>query len=167
MIYLIIGLFIVSFSLLLYMFEKMYTKGRKLPLKGIKETGVPIVTFTHKGKPLNFIVDTGSSNNIISTNVYKQLEKVDISSEVSSVYGVDGNNISIGGTVLTYLQCDKKVYLASFEVMNIPALDKFSSEENINIAGFIGSNFLSKYNWVIDFSHNNLYTYFKNVKNIK
>lgn len=116
---------------------------------------VPIVSFIHNNKTVNFIIDSGSSNSIININAIQDFEhKLLKTKNDSHVSGIDGNRIK---TTLTYIELTKDNHTFSdiFQIMPIPGIDNINKrcEGSIVIHGIIGNTFLKKYQFLIDYKY--------------
>lgn len=126
--------------------------------------GVPIVTFKNNNKKFNFILDTGASKSVIDSNILNKLEYNELDVQ-SSVFGMEGNTIkcSFVDVPLYYHGCE---FNEEFQSVNMKqTFDQVKSEFGVQVVGILGSSFLSKYDYVLDFDK--LVAYCKNKKSKK
>ena len=118
--------------------------------QGFQLTELPIVSLYHEGKPFNFLLDTGSNDSIIDSNILNKM-KHEMTDQQSNLYGMEGNcqvvkkcNIvlSYDGVDFPYeyLICDMK-----------EAFGKIKAESGVTLHGIIGSKFFNTYKYVLDF----------------
>lgn len=141
------------------------TKAIKRLLKGNKETEdkniisfkpgfalteLPIVSLYQGDVSFNFLLDTGSNDSIIDSNVLDRIEHTP-SDKTSNLYGMEGNaqvvrrcNITVSHEGVDYpyeyLICDMK-----------QAFGKIKAESGVTLHGIIGSKFFNEYKYVLDF----------------
>lgn len=120
----------------------------------IGATKVPVVSFMHKGKIVNFVVDSGASNSLIYSEYIELFDYKTIENVSSNVCGIDGNRIK-AAIARIELTRNNIVFSDDFQVVNIPGLDKLKS---MGVVGILGTSFFRKYNFVIDFVDLKLYS---------
>lgn len=113
---------------------------------------VPIVSFEHNGKTVNFIIDSGASQSLINTKSIKQFDYKLIENASSSVYGVDGNRVK-AALAHVELTKEKHKFKEVFQIMSIPGLDNMNQKSDIEIHGILGSSFLKRYQFLINYKH--------------
>lgn len=118
---------------------------------------VPVISFEHKGKIVNFIIDSGASHSVINKSSLNEFDFRLIENVEGKVYGVEGNAIE---TNLAYITLEKNGHKFQdiFQVMEVPGLSKIKKDHNVEIHGFLGSQFLKKYQFLINYRHLNAYT---------
>ena len=144
--------------------KNMKTKNSKSLLsfsfsKGFTSPNVPITTFYQGDKELNFIIDTGSDDNVINRNALKEIqyEMIDHNGTLAGVGGVfkvEACNISF--------QYEGEDFTAKFLIADHlqQAFDDIRKAHAIHLHGMLGSKFLMENNIVLDF--NNMVAYNKN-----
>lgn len=133
---------------------KDYNRRPKNPLTFDKDlfkiVGMPIIKLYNNGKVFHFVVDSGAALSTIDVDSLKNLEysKTNI---VGTAYGIDGNIVETS-TVCITLHYDKVSLPNNFQVLDLSQMcENFEKEHNIHLAGLLGSDFLSKYEYVLDF----------------
>lgn len=143
-----------------------YTKSKKhcIPFT-LDYAGVPVITLMIDNDTYQFMVDTGSSHSSIMKRVVTQLNM--------PIQNLKGSGISFNG-ITRNLQCcyltfhfDSIFYIEGF--MIIPEQQEYAlNETNVStgysIAGILGSDFLKKYGWVIDYRKSIIYNKCKRKK---
>ena len=124
---------------------------------------LPIVSLTNNNQSFNFLVDTGANYSVIDELVLDKLSYVS-TEEAGSVYGVDGAVIPIVYVDIELCHGDVK-FTDSFQAIRVHAFDNIKNTYGIEIAGILGSSFLKRYNFTIDFKDLIVYTKRKSVKN--
>ena len=110
----------------------------------------PVVVLYNNGNAYNFIVDTGATNSVLNKNFLDLIKHNKIETEDCTLYGIDGNPISVE-YIEVPLYNGKKKFTEDFQVIDVPAFDKLKETENLEVAGFLGSSFLEKNKMSIDF----------------
>lgn len=120
--------------------------------QGFVSPNIPIATFHQGKKKINFLLDTGSDNNVIDTEALKQFEhkKKEDDSSVTNLTGVGGTQ-QVSICSLTF-SCDGEDYTQDFLVTDMKhAFDMIEEDHCIKIHGILGSVFLRENNIVLDF----------------
>lgn len=129
--------------------------------KGFTSPNLPIATFYQGDKELNFIIDTGSDDNIINSSVLKDIkyEEVEHNGTLAGVGGV----FEVKACKLSF-QLDGENFTAKFIVSDHlqEAFDNIRKAHAIPLHGMLGSKFLMSNNIVLDF--NNMVAYNKKQK---
>lgn len=144
----IILIFVVSCIYIKYEISKsIYV----LPFLGsVKDLKFPIITFDCQGKKLNFIIDTGSMDSIIDSEVCSTLEGRLLNKQ-STIYGLNGM-LSRAYYILIDLEYKGNKVENLFLTADIKETMKdFKESKGIEIHGLIGSKFLNMYQSVIDY----------------
>lgn len=118
--------------------------------QGFALTQLPIISLYQGDKVLNFLLDTGSNDSIIDSNVLKDIEHT-MSDEKSSLYGLEGNAQEVGkcSITLSYQGLD---YPYEYIVCDMTGpFSKIKAESGVILHGLIGSKFFNTYKYVLDF----------------
>ncbi len=117
---------------------------------------LPIVTVNVNNSRLNFVIDTGCSNSCINKSVTEKL-KIPCKDLGNTHIGIEGNVAHLTTSSIGF-RLKKKNYLFDFNVTNMDNAFNYIKEMNgIQLHGLLGSDFLSKYNYVIDYKDCILY----------
>ena len=137
--------------------KNMKTKNSKSLLsfsfsQGFTSPNVPIATFHQGDKELNFIIDTGSDDNVINKEALKDIEYEMIEHEgtlagIGGVFNVQACKISF--------QHDEDKFSAKFLISDHlqQAFDNIRKAHAIPLHGMLGSEFLMQNNLVLDFTN--------------
>lgn len=143
--------------LLIGVFVNMVEDHNRYKKISFKETmdllNVPIISFVCNGTKLHFLLDTGSSYSHISPEAVALVNgKVEpISSSISST-GAGGMLSSQSHCVLR-LDYNDHLYDSDFIITEqlSQQMDAIKKDFNIDIHGVLGGDFLSRYDYVMDF----------------
>lgn len=113
-------------------------------------TNLPIVTFYQHSKKLNFILDTGSTMNIIDANIIKKLQH-DITTKGTNVTGIGGEKVEVPLTELN-INYKNKEFNDLFQIVDMNTVfTSIKNETGVTLHGLIGNSFMQKYKYVLDF----------------
>lgn len=146
----ILALIIIS-AVVYYFLRKEAIKSTALSFKSAMElTNLPVVTFYSGKKKLNMLLDTGSTDNIISK---EHLESVYFTptGEKRPIFGKDGivTYDEIVNTTISYSGLKFDVSVLSTDMKD--AFDIIKKESGVTIHGILGSDFFARYKYVLDF----------------
>ena len=126
--------------------------------QGFTSPNIPIATFHQGDKEINFIIDTGSDDNVINREALKEIkhEMVEHSGTLAGVGGV----FKVEACNITF-QHGKDSFSTKFLIADHlqQAFDDIKKAHAIHLHGMLGSKFLMSNNIVLDF--NNLVAYNK------
>lgn len=131
----------------------------EFPLRwGLQKTGLPLIVTTctdDAGTVRNmcFLIDTGSTNNILFSFVYEHFQKSFKSlDEQGSVMGFEGQQYETPQIETTF-NFEGQSYTSVFSVLDVSDGMKHVQEESgVQIHGVLGIHFLVDYEWIIDFN---------------
>ena len=128
--------------------------------QGFTSPNIPIATFKQGDKELNFIIDTGSDDNVINRESLKEIEHEMVEHNgtlagVGGVFNVEACNITF--------QHEGDTFTTKFLIADHlqQAFDDIRRAHAIPLHGMLGSKFLMQNNIVLDF--NNMVAYNKGV----
>lgn len=134
------------------LFNKLFGKIEKISFQQAFDlTEMPIITLYQGEKKFNFLLDTGSNNSIIDSNILDQIERK-IINERSSLFGMEGNvkEVSMCKIVLSYKD---KEYEYKYLIQDMKApFDNIKNSTGVTLHGIIGSNFFNEYKYILDFN---------------
>ena len=117
--------------------------------QGFVSPKLPIATFEQDGKKLNFLLDSGSDNNVINKEMLSTLNHEKIET-VTNLAGVGG--VSKTKACRIKFSCGDQEYTEDFLITDLSqAFGLIEQEHCIPLHGIIGSSFLRKNNIVMDF----------------
>lgn len=121
-------------------------------------TNLPVVTFKQGNDKYNFLLDTGSSDNIINSACLKNL-KHEMYEGTSDLTGMDGIKHTVCACDLTFSYKDVEyTYLYLIKDMK-DAFGYIKQETGVTLHGIIGTKFFAQYKYILDFE--NLVAYSK------
>lgn len=115
--------------------------------------GVPIIKCTINGKGARLLIDTGASLNILSKELSKDYgyNVYSINRNDNTVRGIGGIRTMLGVSKAKIRIEDKEMYIP-FQSISMKQLFK-----KLGIVGIIGSRWLSKNDYIIDYTNNTLH----------
>ena len=132
--------------------EDYHTKNSLIRLSFIDTMGrlkLPIVSLTNNGQSFNFLIDTGATLSVIDSNALGKLAYTKVET-TGNAYGVDGNIVPVEYARIE-LNHEKTKFVDEFQIMRVDAFDNIKESDKIEIVGILGSTFLERYNFVIDY----------------
>lgn len=125
---------------------------------GFVSPNIPIATFRQGNKELNFILDTGSDNNVIDKNALNSIEHTIDETKQINLSGVGG--VQCAQICDISFQYDDKEYTEQFLISDLnEAFTLLRKCHAIPLHGMLGSCFMQKNKFVLDF--NNMVAYNK------
>lgn len=117
----------------------------------IKECGLPIVV-TSSSPHLCFLVDTGSTHNVIFSFVLDSIKEIaSFVDSMNTIMGIEGNPTDVPQIKLN-LDFQDNHSQSIFSVIDATsAVSKIQSESGIQIHGIVGIPFLTQNKWILDF----------------
>jgi hypothetical protein len=115
-------------------------------------TEMPIITMFAGNTKVNFLLDTGATQSFIAQSVSNLVtgKESTYSMEVISAQGTEESNCKIIDTVLTYKDRDFDVKLIVNSSLDTSFKD-LKVKKGIILHGILGSDFLDRYSYIIDF----------------
>ena len=119
---------------------------------GLEKTGLPLILTTDNPKNLCFLIDTGSTNDVIFDFVYQHFKDYfTLTDESQDIMGIDG---SLKPTIIVNsdLQFEDLRYKTPFVILEAnDAITQIQAETGIQIHGILGTPFLIENKCLIDF----------------
>lgn len=146
----ILALIIIS-AIVYYFYKKRAIENTALSFRdSMSLTELPVVTFYSGHKKLNLLLDTGSSECIINKTCLGSMWYKDTDS-YKEVFGMEGNTIrnSVISTIISYSGLKFDVDMVAVDMTQ--AFDAIKKESGVTIHGILGSNFFSRYKYILDF----------------
>lgn len=118
---------------------------------------VPVVSFEHNGQTVNFIIDSGATHSVINISSVDKFEGELLENAEGTMYGIDGNIVN---TRLANVEITKNghAFQDVFQILPIPGIDMMSAQNGIEVHGILGSSFLKKYQFIINYKHLKAFT---------
>ena len=133
---------------------------------GLKNYGVPVLAIHHEGHDAAVMADTGSSANVVSTQCISKCKlECEYTDEIDTMEGLkgsaEGQRASVHFLLLTLGEKDAESvpFNDSFMVINHPVAEGnvFNEKQIQPIEGMIGSPFMAKQGWSLDFAQKVIY----------
>lgn len=140
-----------------YIYREKHINKTKMSFKeSLDLAGIPVVTFYQGNNKFNFLLDSGASNSCINQKELKHLIH-DNTEKQASLFGMEGNSVNTGivTTKLYYKNIEFTTEMLVTDLEN--AFISVKRDFGVNITGILGSDFLSKYKYVMDFKDNIAY----------
>lgn len=121
--------------------------------ESLELTGVPIVTFYQENKKLHFLIDTGADASYLNSTIIATIIHVPIEGSVSAI-SASGESINStkAKSAITY---EGKLFPWIFRVTDLTVITEGTGlvikGSPVTIAGIIGSDFLTYYQYQLDF----------------
>ena len=111
---------------------------------------LPVVTFRQGDKKINFLLDTGSNNCIIDSNILKNIDHKMLDVE-TNILGLEGNAQKTGVCTIKMTYKDKE-YEYPYIIQDMSAaFDSIKKETGVTVNGMLGSKFFNEFKYVLDF----------------
>ena len=116
----------------------------------LSKTGLIYVTFTCKGKDMNFLLDTGSNISYVESSAISDMD-IELKKCNESARGITGNQ-EIGYYCSLVLETPSTVTVIDLPVSNFhDAFTTVEQECGVTLHGLLGNNFLQASKYVIDY----------------
>lgn len=113
-------------------------------------TELPVITFEHNNKKLNFLLDSGSNASFINEPMLKELDYKMLKGS-SEMVGVEGNKVN-NRICLLNMNYGEKTFEVQLNINNMSeAFGFIKKESGVQIHGILGSLFFQKYKYILDF----------------
>ena len=124
-----------------------------IPLNySIQKTGLPLIVTSSKPH-LCFLVDSGSTHNLIFSYVLTALDEVRPIDTNTSITGITGN--AIESKQIDYgVAFSETWYACIWSIVEAPqAIIQLQNETGLQVHGILGVPFLTQNEWIIDFKN--------------
>ena len=123
----------------------------------INMVGIPIINLEIMGKEYRFVVDSGSSVNLLSSSLKSIVEPILDSIGTRETSGIGGHVVKDSVYVLPYA-IDGEQYTDEFGFVSEKTFEGFE-ECGIKVYGLIGTPFMCRHRIIVDFCQGIAYTY--------
>ena len=132
--------------------NKLFGKPDVMSFKaGFDLTDMPIITLYQGDKKFNFLLDTGSTDSIIDSNILKEID-YKVKNAVSNLFGMEGQTKQVKSCEIT-LYFGNKGYTYNYLINDMSqAFGQIKDSTGVNLHGIIGSKFFNKFRYVLDFA---------------
>lgn len=116
-----------------------------------KLTGLPILIFEQGDRILKFILDTGSSICVIDESAITKLKDFKYLDKEDNLVDVNGGKVKRKYGLFKF-RCENLDFENEFLITDLTNIrESIKEDSGISIDGIVGSDFFSKYQYVIDF----------------
>ena len=131
--------------------NKILGKHNEISFKaGFDLTDMPVITLYQGDKKFNFLLDTGSTDSIIDSNILKEIN-YKVKNTVSNLFGMEGQTKQVRSCEIT-LYFGNKGYTYDYLINDMSqAFGQIKDSTGVNLHGIIGSKFFNKFKYVLDF----------------
>lgn len=157
----VIGLVLMTLGVMGLLCVKAYEKGQQKQelarknmsfMDSLNLTGLPIICFNGIGQTVNMVLDTGSNVSIIDINVLDIIEHTKGKESIEGIIGVSGeigesSNINVS---LTYKEMEFNFECFANDIS--ATVSAVKQEYGVTIHGLLGTDFFTKYKYIIDFN---------------
>lgn len=120
--------------------------------ESFNKAGLPIITLYNDCYPLNFLVDTGSDDNFIDTNILQYVHYIETDDQ-HEVICASGSTVSKG--IIVRINDGEDTVEEKFYTIDISSVNTY---KDIKINGILGSRFCADAKFVIDFNDMTIYS---------
>lgn len=140
---------------------KLHRERTKLSIKeSLELTSIPVITLYNDNKPFNFLLDTGSSESHIRSDIADKING-EVHDCAYSYIGSSGGDADASGILETNL-CHKGISFKATLIVNSnlnEAFDEVEKTRGVHIDGLLGSDFFKRHRYILDFAE--LVAYYK------
>ena len=116
-----------------------------------KLTGLPVLLFEQDNTVLKFILDTGSSVCVLDESSISKLKDFKYLDKQDNLVDVNGGKVTRKYGIFKF-KCENIEFENEFLVSDLTNIRESVKEDSgISIDGIVGSDFFSKYQYIIDF----------------
>lgn len=121
-------------------------------LFGLQKTGLPLIVTSGKLKNMCFLIDTGSTHNIIFTYVYEHFkDEFKTLNEEQNIMGIEGHYEKALIIEATF-NFEGNDYTSTFSVLDASeAVTQVQEETGVQIHGILSTDFFIQNKWIINF----------------
>lgn len=115
-------------------------------------TDLPIVTLKQGDRKFNFILDTGSADNVIDKRVLDITEHSVCENVKIPLSGLNGKIENADVYEITFSYKDKCFPFTYLAGDTTAAFDSLKKSKGVTVHGLLGSKFFNHYNYIVDFN---------------
>ena len=121
--------------------------------ESISLVNMPVITFTQGITKLKFLLDSGSDINVICKDSLDKIHStIADSGNPVEISGVSGSHNSECGVIVPFTYDTLKFDALFFPVGRMDAFNDIESKTGVKIDGILGTPFMVKYKYIIDFN---------------
>ena len=124
---------------------------------GLHKAKLPIIPIEIKEQYLCFILDTGSTCNLIDSTVVEYFKDIVEPIGDYCISGIDGTKHNVDVVILPF-NFEGYTYKPKFCVQQLSdAFKEIEEDSGIQVHGLLGTDFLLENKWIIDFKELNIH----------
>lgn len=137
----------------IFVISKIHRQKEDFSFKNaFKLTGLPVLIFEQDKTDLKFILDTGSSVCVLDESSISKLKDFKYLDREDNLVDVNGNKVRRKYGTFKF-KCDNKDFENEFLISDLTNIRESVKEDSgVSIDGIVGSDFFSKYQYIIDFN---------------
>lgn len=140
-----------------YIYREKHINKTKMSFKeSLDLVGIPVVTLYQGNNKFNFLLDSGASNSCLNIKNLDLFE-YEKCSKGAEVYGMEGNAVKVNMVNINLYYKNNKFETTLMVTDLNTAFSKVKQDFGVDITGILGTDFLSKYKYVLDFKDNIAY----------
>ena len=119
---------------------------------GLQKSGLPLILTSGELKNICFLIDTGSTHNILFDFVYNHFkDEFNILNNTQLLMGIEGHYKETPIIEATF-NFEGRDYTSTFSVLEAnEAIKRIQDETGVQIHGVLGIKFLLENKWIVDF----------------
>ena len=157
-IFLIFLILIVIGIVGIFLYKRYFKNDTKMSFReSLDLTELPVVTFYNGNKKLNMLLDTGSSECVINKEYLNEIWYIETDKK-KELFGMEGKIIvnPIISTVISYSGLKFDVEFLAVDMSQ--SFNLIKQESGVTIHGILGSDFFTRYKYILDFDKLMFYT---------
>ncbi len=118
-----------------------------------QRTSLPLIQIQFQGYFIPILLDTGSDSNYVDPRLAKQFkDEMKVVASNNRTFGVEGTEHESDVVEFSF-EFERQTYTERFVILpDNNGLQKVHIDEKYQLLGIIGTRFMLKHGWVIDFS---------------
>lgn len=120
--------------------------------QGLDLTDLPICTFYQGENKLNFLLDTGSSSNLLDSRIKNNCQIIKYLNDKATLTGVGGTIHPVTSCIMD-IEYNGEKYSDIYVISDVSApFDAIKKSYGVKVHGILGNKFFQKYKYVLDFN---------------
>lgn len=151
MIYIIISFSIILVTVLFKIIVAYKKEKNSISFKeALNLTNLPIITFYQNEEKINFILDTGATLSTIDERKFKHLKSKQ-TDRMTRMHGLTGGADCNNVVEMTFKYKNDE-FVDNFQVFDLSdVLDSIKKVTGVTVHGILGTSFMTKYKYVLNF----------------
>ena len=150
---------VCGLALLVNHIEDSHKKTNLLSFAVTRASELPVVKLYNNDKEFLFLIDTGSNYCVINKESLPLLDHSIIEGATGEAYGMEGNIIQLSYAYIPLHSVDGILFEGNFQVIDMSeAFGQLKENNGVEVVGILGSKFLRRYSFTVDFKNLIAYT---------